>query len=217
MCTKFNPTDDGRRRRPIRNTFSKARQTTAYSECSSPSYSLQPARRWQRVRPRIDPKQLTHSHSTRSVKLLPAPPLHWMEFTTYVPWGILATTVQIDRPPPPPPTTMAIHSVIICRLAGWLCRGTCVVPSVELAINITLYRVVFDYIIIDATAFHSLLVPMRTVLQLHFDLRPSTFFCRANRLHLHSSLCVWRACEGLCSMDGWCRTNAKYGKRRRRT
>lgn len=134
----------------------------------------------------------------------------WMEF-------ILATTVQIDRPPPPPPITMAIHSVIICRLAGWLCRGTCVVPSVELAINITLYRVVFDYIIIDATAFHSLLVPMRIVLQLHFDLRPSTFFGRANRLHLHSSLCVWRACEGLCSMDGWCRTNAKDGKRRRRT
>lgn len=49
-------------------------------------------------------------------------------------------------------------------------RRTCVVQLLQLAINITLYRVVFDYIIIDATTTfhsHSLLVFMRIVLQLH--------------------------------------------------
>lgn len=213
MCTKFNPTDDGRRRRPIRNTFSKARHILNVLLLRTHSSRQEDGKG--SVLVLIQSSSLTHIRLAQSNSCLHHRCTGW---NSPRPLGDLGYDCP-DRSASSPASYNYgyIHSVIICRLAGWLCRGTCVVPSVELAINITLYRVVFDYIIIDATAFHSLLVPMRIVLQLHFDLRPSTFFCRANRLHLHSSLCVWRACEGLCSMDGECRTNAKDGKRRRRT
>lgn len=123
----------------------------------------------------------------------------------FVPWGINSRS---RSHPANSGYRRASASSPLCRRAHP--PGTCVVQLLELAINITLYRVVFDYIIIDATTTfhsHSLLVVMRIVLQLH-SITASTSLVQTRRnysLFLLLRLCkhcVLMECMGRINIHG---------------
>lgn len=117
----------------------------------------------------------------------------------FVPWGINSRS---RSHPANSGYRRASASSPHCRRAHP--PGTCVVQLLELAINITLYRVVFDYIIIDATTTfhsHSLLVVMRIVLQLH-SITASTSLVQTRRNY--SLFLLLRLCKQM-------RSNGMYG------